>query len=232
MTKYAAVTLLSSALLTACASQPRQPFPVKLSANPSALVAQEIAFARAAQETGQWTAFREYSAAGSTLFVPELVDARAWLKDRPDPAKAITWQPHMVYISCDGKTAVTRGAWQSEGGQGESGTQGMFVNVWQRYENKRGEGKWFLQLHDSKPLAKPIKAPEFIGSEAASCKGKAGTALTAPAEGVVYKKSLSYDQSLSWAYSYRSDKSRDFAVALWDGANMVDIFSYTVAAPQ
>jgi hypothetical protein len=225
--KNAVLALLSCVFLSACASQPRQPFPIKLSANPSALVAQEIAFARLAQETGQWTAYRKYAAPDATLFVPEPVDAWAWLKEQRDPAKAITWQPHMVYISCDGKTAVTRGAWQGEGGK-----QGMFVNVWQRYENKRGEGKWFFQMHDIKALAKPIKAPEFIGSEAASCKGKAGTSLTAPAEGEVYKKSLSYDQSLSWAYTYRPDKSRDFTVALWDGTKMTDMFSYAVGAPQ
>jgi hypothetical protein len=221
------IAILSAAVLSACASNDRQPRPLKLSANPSALVAQEIAFARLAQEKGQWTAFREFAGAGSVMFVPEPVKAPEWLKAQADPAAAVKWQVHKVFMSCDGKTGATSGAWQGTGGK-----QGHFTTVWQRLENKRGEGKWLFMLDDGVPLDEPLKAPEFISSQTASCKGRAPAALVAPAEGVVMKQSFAFDQSLSWTFQYRPDKSRDVKVALWDGEKMNNVISYSVPAPK
>src|SRR3546814_5917844 len=64
-----------------------------LAANPSAFIAAELAFARLAQDKGQWTAFRETAAADAVMFMPQRVLARDWLKGRADPAQAVTWQP-------------------------------------------------------------------------------------------------------------------------------------------
>ena len=89
-------------------------------ANPSKVVAAELELARAAQEDGQWSAFRDFSAGDAVLFVPEPVAARDWLQGRADPAAALQWQPHHIWSSCDGSLAVTRGAWQHpDGAQGE-----------------------------------------------------------------------------------------------------------------
>ncbi len=227
MRYMASIALLSAACLSACASGGRQPLPIKLSANPSALVAQEIAFARLAQEKGQWTAFREFAGPASVMFVPEPVKAPEWLKAQSDPAAAVKWQVHKVFMSCDGKTGATSGAWQ-----GPDGKQGHFTTVWQQLLNKRGEGRWLFTLDDGVPLDEPLKAPEFISSQTASCKGRAPAALIAPAEGVVMKQSFAYDQSLSWTFQYRPDKSRDVKVALWDGEKMNDVIAYSVAAPK
>jgi hypothetical protein len=221
------LALLLPVLLTACATNARQPRPLKLSANPSALVAQEIAFARLAQEKGQWTAFREFAGPASVMFVPEPVKAPEWLKAQSNPAAAVKWQVHKVFMSCDGKTGATTGAWQGTGGK-----QGHFTTVWQKLENKRGDGKWLFTLDDGVPLDEPLKAPEFISSQTASCKGRAPAALIAPAEGVVMKQSFAYDQSLSWTFQYRPDKSRDVKVALWDGEKMNEVISYSVPAPK
>ena len=65
------------------------------------------AFARAAQEKGQWTAFREYAADDALMFVPQPVAAKDWLKKQANPAQAVTWQPYAVWSSCDGSLAVT-----------------------------------------------------------------------------------------------------------------------------
>lgn len=218
--------LLSFGALAACATPAKQPRPIKLSANPSALVAQDIAASRLASEKGQWTALREHAAPKAVMFVPDLVNAQTWLKEQKDPAESVRWQPHHVYMSCDGKTGVTRGAWH-----GPDGKHGQYTTVWQRFENRKGEGRWFFQLDDNITLKKPLKAPEFIGSHTASCKGKASIPLSAPPAGVTLKKGLSYDQSLSWSYTYRPDKSRDISVALWDGEKMNQVFSYSVDAP-
>ena len=101
-------------------------------ADASAVVAAELAFARAAQEKGQWTAFAEFAADDAVMFVPEPVNAQAWLKGRANPPQAVRWQPHQVWSSCDGSLAVTKGAWQRP-----DGSVGYFTTVWQRQGNKK-----------------------------------------------------------------------------------------------
>ena len=54
-------------------------------ANPSAIVQAELAFARLAQEEGQWTAFRETATDDAIMFTPDLVNAQQWLKGKADP---------------------------------------------------------------------------------------------------------------------------------------------------
>ena len=80
-------------------------------ANPSAIVATEIAFAREAQDKGQWTAFADYAADNAVMFVPQPTAAKAWLKGRANPPKAVAWQPYSVWMSCDGSLAESKGAW-------------------------------------------------------------------------------------------------------------------------
>src|SRR6476659_1146456 len=63
-------------------------------ANPSAAIAAELAFAQLAQDKGQWTAFRETATADAVMFVPQSVQAQAFLKNRANPAVAVKWQPH------------------------------------------------------------------------------------------------------------------------------------------
>ncbi|EJU09676.1 hypothetical protein LH128_27796, partial [Sphingomonas sp. LH128] len=68
-------------------------------ANPSALVAEEIAFARLAREKGQWKAFREFADDTAIMFVPQEVQAQDWLKKQADPAAPVQWEPHQVWMS-------------------------------------------------------------------------------------------------------------------------------------
>jgi len=107
-------------------------------ANPSAIVQAELAFARLAQEKGQWTAFRETAAEDAIMFTPDLVNAQQWLKDKADPAQAVTWQPHHIYMSCDGSMAVSTGAWQNAKGE-----TGRFTTIWQQQDfgQRRPEGR-------------------------------------------------------------------------------------------
>ena len=79
-----AVALLAIAL-AGCAAQngPRDVYQrmLKPTANPSTVVATELAFARAAQEDGQWTAFAEYAADGGLIFGRNgAIEAKPWLK--------------------------------------------------------------------------------------------------------------------------------------------------------
>src|SRR5690606_35236327 len=81
-------------------------------ASPGEVVAAELAFARLAQEKGQWTAFLGTSTSDAVMFVPQPVNAHEWLRRQSNPAEAVRWQPHQVWSSCDGTLAVTKGAWQ------------------------------------------------------------------------------------------------------------------------
>jgi hypothetical protein len=192
-----------------------------LAANPSAFIAAEIAFARLAQEKGQWTAFRETAHPDAVMFVPERVRARDWLKAQADPAEAVKWQPHAVYVSCDGNAGATTGAWQ------KGPASGYFTTVWLR--DARGRINWVLDHGDA--LASPRPAPEFIASKQAACGSRPAVPIEAGAEGEDMAVGLAPDQTLSWTSTVRADRSRRVTVRLWDGKDMATVIDDRVAAP-
>lgn len=193
-----------------------------LAANPSGFVAAEIAFARLAQEKGQWTAFRETAAPDAVMFVPQRVRAQDWLKSQEDPAVAVKWQPHAVYVSCDGNVGVTTGAWQ------KGPANGFFTTVWLR-DPKKGRMKWVLDHGDA--LAAPRAAPDFIASKQAACGSRPAVGVEAGAEGDDMVVGVSPDQTLSWTSTVRADKSRRVTIRLWDGKAMATVLDDEVAAP-
>jgi hypothetical protein len=200
--------------LTGCAPGPRPPqgFEPRI-ANPSAVIAAEIAFNRLAQENGQWTAFRKTAAKEAIMFLPQPSLAQEWLKGKADPPVSVKWQPHKALMSCDGKTGVTTGA-----AQWPDGRNGYFTTVWQLMQSgpsDPGEWQWVVDHGDFIDTARP--APEFIETRVASCKGKAPTALVAPAEGAKMKAGYSRDQSLSYTWVVQPDGARTLEVKLWNG---------------
>lgn len=218
--------LLSASLalaLAGCAGQPDDIRNRPLGPNPSGFVAAEIGFARLAQEKGQWTAFRETSASDAVMFVPQRVKARDWLRSQKDPAEAVKWQPHAVYVSCDGNVGVTTGAWQ------KGPANGYFTTVWLR-DPKTGKTLWTLDHGDE--LSTPRTAPDFIDSKQAVCGTRPGVALDAGAEGEDRAVGLSPDQTLSWTSVVRPDGSRRITIRLWDGSAMQPVIDDQVAAPK
>ena len=209
-------------MLAGCAGSPDDFRNRPLAANPSAFIAAEIGFARLAQEKGQWTAFRETSHPDAIMFVPERVKARDWLKSQKDPAEAVRWQPHAVYVSCDGNSGVTTGAWQ------KGPANGFFTTVWARDE--KGRLSWVLDHGDA--LATPREAPEFIASKRAVCGSRPAVPIEAAGEGEDMAVGLSADQTLSWTSTVRADKSRRVTIRLWDGKDMATVIDDRVAAPR
>ena len=182
-------------------------------ANPSAVIAAEIAFNRLAQEKGQWTAFRETAAKDAIMFVPQPANAQSWLKGKADPAVPVKWQPHKAFMSCDGKTGVTTGAAQWPGGR-----SGYFTTVWQYFERGRpGNGEWKWVLDHGDFVAVPREPKDMIETRIASCKGKAPAALTAPPVGAQMKMGFSRDQSLNWTWVVQPGGARTLTVQLWNG---------------
>lgn len=219
------VALAGAFALTACASDGRQMRANGerfLRADPSRVIAAEMAFARTAQEKGQWTAFAEFAASDAVMFVPEPVNARQWLRGRANPAQSVRWQPHQVWSSCDGTLAITRGAWQRP-----DGSSGYFTTVWQR--QPRAEYRWVMDQGDT--LEQPLEAPEMIGSASAAC----GSQPTPPAQTLAgpqdkLSAGASRDGTLRWHVVTRPDGSRSVSASYWDGTGWRDAIREQVAA--
>ncbi|QZD91040.1 hypothetical protein K3148_06565 [Qipengyuania aurantiaca] len=201
----AAVIGLTLVSLTACTSTgPRTPYGrfMEARANPGKVVATELAFARAAQEDGQWTAFAEYAADGGLLFGRNgAIEAKPWLKAQENPAAAVQWEPHRVWSSCDGSLAVTQGGFVDP-----EGTVGTFNTVWQRQSD--GEYRWVFDFGYPQADA-PVK-PEMIASRVAEC----GTRLAPPAVDPGARVSISRDGTLAWSIHFVGGGERRYDVWL------------------
>lgn len=229
-----ALAALSLAFAAPAGAEPPRRRPGPGTANPSALIAAEIAFARAAREKGQWTAFRTFADENAVMFVPQPVLARSWLKGRKDPPAAVQWQPYQVWMSCDGTAGLTKGAWQRA-----DGSVGYFTTIWKR--QKKGDYRWVLDQGDS--LKTPLPEPDMLSAVVADCvRGRRDgppqppppsqpetpevKLRAAPADGA----GQSDDGTLRWTYHVGPDNARTLAVSLRKGANMAEVLSLSVAA--
>jgi hypothetical protein len=234
---------LSASLLAGCASDgprarggrldlggPRDR--AEFRANPSAVIAAELAFARLAQEKGQWTAFIETATSDAVMFVPQAINAHQWLRQQTNPAQAVRWQPHQVWSSCDGTLAVTKGAWQRP-----NGTTGYFTTVWTRQRN--GDYKWVLDQGDV--LEQPLAAPELIDGKVAECirrdEGERERYRYRPAsiratacEGTICRGGgSSADGTLSYEYQV-AGPGRQITVQMRESGSMSEVMRSEVAA--
>jgi hypothetical protein len=231
------LTLVTASLLASgCAAQSRPRSGVAPSANPSAIIAAEIAFNRLAQEKGFRAAQKETGAKEAVVFIPQptlLVDA---LKQDSGPEVTPKWQPHKAFMSCDGRTGVTTGAWQLPDGK-----TGFFTTVWQWHEKGKrpknappsfiGDGEWKWVVDHGDALTAPRAAPEMIETRVASCKGQPSAPLSAPPEGAKMKMGLSRDQSLNFTWVVMPNGARSVVVRLWNGDSFETVIADKVAAP-
>lgn len=222
-TPFAIALAAATSLLAGCATQrvPEALGDRPLLANPSAVIATEFAFARAAQDDGQWTAFKRFAASDADMFVPGRVSAQTWLRGRADPPQAVRWQPHKLFIACDGSAAVSTGAWQRP-----DGSEGYFTTVWLR----QGDGRWKWVLDHGDALAIPRGAPPAISSRSASCDGTPDVTTGAAASGGDVKLGQARDRSLNWSSVVAADGSRTVAARLWNGTSFETVVEDKVAA--
>ena len=193
-------------------------------ASPSALVAEEIAFAQAAREDGQWTAFDDFAADDAVMFVPEMVRAKDWLSGRADPAAAVAWQPHRVIMSCDGRTGATTGAWQKP-----DGSFGYFTTIWHKPDKRGARWQWLLDHGDV--LAQPRPEPDFIKTNVGQCRGGVPTVTDNPTPSPVSIEGRSDDRTIVWRATVGADKARTVSVDLWNGTSYDRLIEDRVAAP-
>ena len=229
MNKLLMASLIPLAL-TACAA-PRQGPPPKVinrvlanapgAAQPSTIVAAELAFSRAASERGQWTAFRMFAAPGALLHggngpFPIL----PWLETQTDPPKAVQWEPRAVAMSCDGALAVSQGRYRDPDGK-----VGNFVTVWERQPG--GEYRYVFDAGGDDVPQPPPRAPvpdgdivvtalDSVLGLVASCP-RGGAAIPPPPPIPVGEEGkadarLSRDGTLRWRWEHRADGTRFAAV--------------------
>ena len=228
-----ALLALAGVLASPALAEPRRR-PGPGTANPSALVAAEIAFNRLAHDKGQWTAFRKTSDESAIMFVPQPVLARSWLGGRSDPAQPVQWEPYEVWMSCDGSLGVTRGAYQAPGG-----AAGYFTTIWRL--DKKGEYRWVLD--QGAPLAKPLDKPFMLSASVADCpsRGEWPGAYRGKAEDERRDREpikvagmdgggTSDDGTLTWAYHVEPDFARTLTVSLRKDGEMKPVLSLKVSA--
>ena len=214
-------------------------------ANPSAVIAAELAFAQDAQVRGQWTAFAAAAAPDAVMFTPKMVWAQRWLKGRPNPAVAVKWQPQEVWSSCDGSLMVSHGAWQKAG----PGTPeiGYYTMIWQRQPD--GRYKWILDHGDT--LAEPLAVPEMLTAHVADCPARPDR-IDGPPQGQMnetrqskakpvkladlppldphYRAGAATDGSLKWQVTVDVDGGRKLAVSWMTGGVENDALNDEVGA--
>ena len=199
--------------------------PLALRANPSDVIATELAFARTAREKGTWTAFREYATRDAQWPGPQWDSVQTALKGTPDPAQAIVWEPDQVWASCDGSFALSSGP-----ATHPNGKRTRFATIWQRQDN--GDYRWVLD--QGFDLEGDYAAPEMITAGVADCptgKSLRVDRLPKARRASAWSSGRSDDGTLEWNTDLAADCSRTLVVsAMKDGA-MTEVFRRVSAAP-
>lgn len=240
---------LASTALAQSAPEPQTAGrPQRAYANPSALIAADLAFSRLAREKGQWTAFRETADETAEMFEGGRKLAKTLLKDRKDPPAPVSWAPQSAWISCDGTAGLTYGGWH-----GPSGGDGEYVTVWQRQFKGKVDWKWVLD--DGQDLATPLREVDWAQGTVADCPARrrpegapppppAGSkrerkedsklpplrplAGAIPAsEGGDSKEGQSRDGSFAWRSTVMPDGSRRFTAWVWKDGRMLEVMART-----
>jgi hypothetical protein len=222
---------------------------VRNTANPSTVAATEIAFARAAREDGQWTAFRRFLADGGVIHGRSgVIDAAGFLATQSDPPVPVQWTPLAVWSSCDGQLAVTQGKFAEP-----DGSWGYYVTVWERQRN--GTYRWSYDMgapdtalterenRDREPQSEDdatvivVQAIPMIQGEVADCRADAADATGATwpdtagaTTGAATGGGISRDGSLAWRWVHGADGRRIFAAQQWRGEAWEPALDFAVTA--
>lgn len=195
----------------------RRPLPSQ--GEPGLVAAADIAFARAARDDGQWTAFRRFAADGAVMHGENgIIEAGPFLATRADPPAPVQWSPTAVWTSCDGSTAVSFGRFQEP-----DGIIGSYVTVWELQSNR--EYKWVYDMggaDDPQPAPRlpPVEdsidmivvpGMDIIDGKVADCSRGSAPDAAMPAE-VSAATHASRDGTLRWQWSHGEDGTRLFVL--------------------
>ena len=191
-------------------------------AQPSRVVAVELEFARAAQDSGQWTAFRAFAEPGAIIHGRKgPVVAETWLAGLKDPDEAVRWSPQTVWMNCSGDVAVSQGRFRNP-----EEKVGTFVTVWKRQNN--GDYRWTYDvavLDDPQPPKpaqdEPVDDDAIVVSGISSIKGlvadcpKRGVTTPMPpalaiSADVSHNVTTSADGTFRWRWEHQAGADRRF----------------------
>lgn len=250
----AAIALtVGAALLAGCASGPRKPTSRQIArieralssapgaAQPSTIVATEIAFARMARDEGQWTAFTHFAAEEGVLHGENgPIAAKPWLAQQSNPPKPVQWGPRTVWMSCDATLAISQGRFRDP-----EGKVGIFNTVWER----QGDGT-YRYLYDGGALDNPqpppppageedeevivVTALDTVRGEVADCSEPGNPLPAAPfasaSTGAESGGTRSGDGSLVWQWRQGANGSRQFRSFIWQGGEWQEAASFDFGA--
>lgn len=218
---------LGIALVAGCAQGPRADSPgaayLGTAAQPSAVIAAELAFARMARDKGTWTAFRETSTSDAVWPGPAWENVQSALKGTADPAQPIVWEPDMVWVSCDGSYALSTGP-----ARYPDGRTSRFATIWQRQDD--GAFKWVLD--QGFDLDDGYAKPEMIAARVAECPQGSRPGRERTRRNLAWQSGRSDDGTLVWTTTLRPDCSRELVVEARRGESMEEVFRRTSSAPQ
>lgn len=217
---------IAAVALAGCATAPGGgPRYLAARANPSDVIAAELAFARAARDKGTWTAFRTYATRDAQWPGPRWENVQDALRGVPDPAQAIVWEPDMVWASCDGSFALSTGP-----ATYPDGRRTRFATIWQRQND--GDYRWVLdQGLDLEPGYAP---PEMISARVADCANGRLTRsgrLPGARRSDSWSAGQSDDATLAWSTALAADCSRTLVVSARQDGAMTEVFRRRAAPP-
>lgn len=186
-------------------------------AQPSTIVSTEIAFARAAREKGQWTAFQEFAAPGALIHgVNGVIEAAPWLASQDDPDEPVQWAARTVLMSCDGSVAVSQGRFRDP-----EGIVGNFITVWERQRDRTYRYVYDVGAPDvpQPPPRQKIEQGDIVVTAMDAVEGLVATCPRAgeptpppPADSAVAQRPAdirqSRDGTLRWRFHHRGEGER------------------------
>jgi len=190
-------------------------------ADPSAVIAADLALGRNARSKGEAEALRAAAAPAALMLTPRPVPAAQWLKRPAVRAASPEWQPQIVWASCDGGYAITRGTWRRGAARGE------YFALWQRQPKR----DWRWLLHEEGPAGSPGEAPEMIAGKVAECAGLPPRPPEFVPPPVAPLEDASRDGSLEWAVRSTARCGLALSVQAWDGKAMREVLTWTRPAP-
>ncbi|WP_260926786.1 hypothetical protein [Novosphingobium sp. 9] len=228
--------LVLSALLVPGAAEARKRMRLGIgpgTANPSELIATEIALGRRAMDKGLAKALRDAAMDEAVVLAPDPVPAKDWLSRHGDGLGPQRWDAKSVWMSCDGTLGVTRGTWRDAAGSGP------FVRVWQ--QRKPGDYRWVAfaegpaEPEAQAVAAKPDDELETLSASVAECIRRAPDAPPVPSVSLESRAStvgsggMSRDGTLAWSYA-EADGGGTLEVSLRKAGAMVPVIDFNLSA--
>jgi ketosteroid isomerase-like protein len=132
----------------------------------AAMIDQERAFAKLADEKGTRDAFLEYLADESLLFTPGPTPGKLYYKNRPALPIKLSWAPEFADISAGGDLGYTSGPWEIRRNAADPPSSfGHFNTLWRLQK----DGSWRVEVdlgvpHDKPPVSvadvKSVESPK------------------------------------------------------------------------